>query len=231
MLLTAQDEDGSRMDDRQLRDETLTLFLAGYETTANLLAWTWWLLATHPKAEEKLHQELDATLAGRAPTMDDLPRLPYTGHILTESLRLYPPAWGMARLAIEDHEIAGYRVPAGTGVAIAQWVVHRDPRWYEAPDEFRPERWESDLQKRLPRFAYFPFGGGPRQCIGNMFALMEATLVLATVAQRFRLRMGAGAEIVPLASITLRPKSGVPVRLESRHGKTKAAESQAVIAS
>jgi cytochrome P450 len=230
MLLTAQDEDGTRMNDRQLRDETLTLFLAGYETTANLLAWTWWLLATHPEAEKKLHQELDATLAGRAPTMDDLPRLPYTGHILTESLRLYPPAWGMARLAIEDHEIAGYRVPAGTGVAIAQWVVHRDPRWYEAPDEFRPERWEGDLQKRLPRFAYFPFGGGPRQCIGNMFALMEATLVLATVAQRFRLRMEAGAEIVPLASITLRPKSGVPVRLESRHGKTKAAESQAVIA-
>jgi cytochrome P450 len=230
MLLTAQDEDGTRMNDRQLRDETLTLFLAGYETTANLLAWTWWLLATHPEAEEKLHRELDATLAGRAPTMDDLPKLPYTGHILTESLRLYPPAWGMARLAIEGHEIAGYRVPAGTGVAIAQWVVHRDPRWYETPEEFRPERWEGDLQKRLPRFAYFPFGGGPRQCIGNMFALMEATLVLATVAQRFRLRMEAGLEIVPLASITLRPKSGVPVRLESRHGKTKAAESQAVIA-
>ncbi len=155
MLLAALDDDGSRMDDRQLRDETLTLFLAGYETTANLLAWTWWLLATHPEVESKLHRELDAMLGGRAPTMDDLPRLRYAGHIVTESLRLYPPAWGMARLAIEDHEIAGYPVPAGTGVAIAQWVVQRDPRWYEAPDEFRPERWEGDLQKRLPRFRVF----------------------------------------------------------------------------
>jgi cytochrome P450 len=216
MLLAARDEDGSRMDDKQLRDETLTLFLAGYETTANLLAWTWWLLATHPEAEHKLHQELDGLLAGRSPAMDDLPRLRYAGHILTESLRLYPPAWGMARLAIEDHEIAGYPVPAGTGVAIAQWVVQRDPRWYEAPEEFRPERWEGDLQKKLPRFAYFPFGGGPRQCIGNMFALMEATLVLATVAQHFRLRMMPDQEVVPLASITLRPKNGVAMRLEAR---------------
>jgi cytochrome P450 len=218
MLLGARDVDGSRMDDKQLRDEALTLFLAGYETTANLLAWTWWLLATHPDVERKLHLELDGLLAGRAPTMDDLPTLRYTGHVLTESLRLYPPAWGMARLAIEDHEIAGYPVPAGTGVAIAQWVVQRDPRWYEAPDEFRPERWEGDLQKRLPRFAYFPFGGGPRQCIGNMFALMEATLVLATVAQHFRLRMMPNQEVVPLASITLRPKNGIAMRLESRRG-------------
>jgi cytochrome P450 len=216
MLLAARDDDGSRMDARQLRDETLTLFLAGYETTANLLAWTWWLLATHPEVESKLHQELDATLGGRVPTMDDLARLRYTGQIVTESLRLYPPAWGMARLAIEDHEIAGFPVPAGTGVAIAQWVVQRDPRWYDAPDEFRPERWEGDLQKRLPRFAYFPFGGGPRQCIGNMFALMEATLVLATVGQRFRLKMMPGCVIEPMASITLRPKSGVPVRLQAR---------------
>jgi cytochrome P450 len=229
MLLAARDEDGSRMDDQQLRDETLTLFLAGYETTANLLAWTWWLLASHPDAENKLHQELDLTLGGRAPTMEDLPRLRYAGHIVTESLRMYPPAWGMARLAIEDLEIAGYPVPAGTGVAIAQWVVQRDPRWYDAPDEFRPERWESDLQKRLPRFAYFPFGGGPRQCIGNMFALMEATLVLATVAQRFRLKLMPGAEIVPIASITLRPKNGMPVRLASRSGVRAAAGSSAVV--
>src|SRR6202049_3307763 len=213
MLLAAQDEDGSHMNDRQLRDETLTLFLAGYETTANLLAWTWWLLAKHPNVEGQLHQELDATLAGRSPTLGDLPRLRYAEHILTESLRLYPPAWGMARLAVEDHEIAGYPVPAGTGVAIAQWVVHRDPRWYDAPNEFRPERWEGDLQKHLPRFAYFPFGGGPRQCIGNTFALMEATLVLATIAQRFRLRVMQEGDVVPLASITLRPQAGVRVRL------------------
>jgi cytochrome P450 len=229
MLLAARDDDGSRMDDRQLRDETLTLFLAGYETTANLLAWTWWLLATHPQVEHKLHEELDGALSGRAPKVDDLTRLPYTNHILTESLRLYPPAWGMARLAIEDHEIGGYPVPAGTGVAIAQWVVQRDPRWYEAPNEFRPERWPGDLQKRLPRFAYFPFGGGPRQCIGNMFALMEAALVVATVAQHFRLRMMSGAEIVPQASITLRPKDGIAVRLESRRPIYKDYDETAVV--
>jgi len=216
MLLGARDEDGSQMDDRQLRDETLTLFLAGYETTANLLAWTWWLLATHPNVENKLHDELDAVLGGRAPTMDDLSRLVYTGQVITESLRLYPPAWGMARLAIEDHEIAGYPVPAGTGLAIAQWITQRDPRWFEAPEEFLPERWAEDLQKRLPRFAYFPFGGGPRQCIGNMFALMEGTLVLAAVAQKFRLILMPDAQIVPMASITLRPKNGVPVQLQKR---------------
>ncbi|MDP9147951.1 MAG: cytochrome P450 [Acidobacteriota bacterium] len=220
MLLSAQDEDGSRMNDLQLRDETLTLFLAGYETTANLLAWTWWLLANHPEVENKLHRELETILAGRTPTLDDLQKLRYTGNILTESLRLYPPAWGMARLAIEDHEIAGFPVPAGTGVAIAQWVVHRDPRWYDAPDEYRPERWEGDLQKRLPRFAYFPFGGGARQCIGNTFALMEATFVLATIAQRFRLKVMANQEITPLASITLRPRNGIQVQLESRRRTT-----------
>jgi len=216
MLLAARDEDGSQMDDRQLRDEMLTLFLAGYETTANLLAWTWWLLATHPHIEKTLHEELDALLGGRAPTMDDLPRLVYAGQVITESLRLYPPAWGMARLAIEAHEIAGYPVPAGTGLAIAQWITQRDPRWFEAPEEFLPERWAGDLQKRLPRFAYFPFGGGPRQCIGSMFALMEGTLVLAAVAQQFRLILMPGAQIVPMASITLRPKNGVPVRLQKR---------------
>lgn len=217
MLLAARDEDGSRMDDRQLRDETLTLFLAGYETTANLLSWTWWLLATHPAAETKLHRELDSVLGGRTPTMDDLSRLVYAGQVIAESLRLYPPAWGMARLAIADHEIAGYPVPPGTGIAIAQWITHRDARWFDAPDEFRPERWSGDLQKRLPRFAYFPFGGGPRQCIGNMFALMEATLVLAVVAQRFRLLLLPDARIEPMASITLRPKYGVPVRLQKRN--------------
>ena len=155
-------------------------------------------------------------MAGRAPNFDDLPKLQYTEKILTESLRLYPPAWAMPRLAIEGHEIRGYPVPKGTGVAMAQWVVHRDPRWYESPEEFRPERWDGELQKRLPRFAYFPFGGGLRQCIGNAFALMEATLLLATVAQRYRLRLVPGHQVVPFASITLRPKHGVRVKLEAR---------------
>jgi cytochrome P450 len=218
MLLHAQDEDGSRMTDRQLRDETITLFLAGHETTASTLSWAWWLLAQNPTVEAKLHAELDAVLGDRAPTLDDLPKLVYAGQVITESLRLYPAAWGMARLAVEDHEIAGYPVTKGMGVAMAQWVVHRDPRWYDAPEEFRPERWEDDLMKRLPRFAYFPFGGGPRQCIGNTFALMEATLILATIARKFRLRLVANHPVVPLASITLRPRHGVRVTLESRQG-------------
>jgi len=219
MLLSAQDEDGSGMTDRQLRDEAITLFLAGHETTASTLSWTWWLLAQNPTVEAKLHAELDAVLGDRAPSLDDLARLAYTGHVITESLRLYPAAGGMARLAIEDHEIAGYPVTKGMGVAMAQWVVHRDPRWYDAPEEFRPERWEDDLLKRLPRFAYFPFGGGPRQCIGNTFALMEAALILATIARKFRLRLVANHPVVPLASITLRPRHGVRVMLDSREKK------------
>jgi cytochrome P450 len=216
MLLAAQDEDGSRMTDRQLRDETITLFLAGHETTANALSWTWWLLAQNPSVEAKLHAELSTVLAGRAPSVDDLPKLTYTNNVITESMRLYPPAWGSARTAIEDHEIAGYPVPKGSGVSFAQWTVHRDPRWFDAPEEFRPERWEGDLLKRLPRFAYFPFGGGPRQCIGNSFALMETALILATIAQRFRFRLVAGHPVVPLASITLRPRYGIRVLVEAR---------------
>jgi len=232
MLLSAQDEDGSRMTDRQLRDEAITLFLAGHETTASTLSWTWWLLARNPTVEAKLHAELDAVLGDRAPSLDDLPRLAYAGHVITESLRLYPAAWGMARLAVEDHEIAGYPVTKGMGVAMAQWVVHRDPRWYDTPEEFRPDRWENDLWKRLPRFAYFPFGGGPRQCIGNAFALMEATLILATIARKFRLRLVANHPVAPLASITLRPRHGVGVILESREklaAKSSFSEKQSAV--
>ena len=216
ILLQAQDEDGSHMSDRQLRDETITLFLAGHETTANTLSWTWWLLAQNPAVEKKFHEELDGVLGGRVPTLDDLPKLTYLSHVLTESLRLYPTAWGMARLAAEDHEIAGYPVRVGYGVAFAQWVVQRDARWFDAPLEFRPERWENGLAKQLPRFAYFPFGGGPRQCIGNTFALMEASVVLATVGRKYRFSLVPGHRVTPLASITLRPRDGIRVRLEER---------------
>jgi cytochrome P450 len=216
ILLQAQDEDGAHMTDRQLRDETITLFLAGHETTANTLSWTWWLLAQHPEIEKKFHAELDGVLGGRLPTLDDLPKLNYLNLVLTESLRLYPTAWGMARLAIEEHEIAGYPVHPGNGVAFAQWVVHRDPRWFDAPTEFRPERWENGLAKQLPRFAYFPFGGGPRQCIGNTFALMEANIVLATIGRKYRFALRPGHQVTPLASITLRPRDGIQVRLEAR---------------
>ena len=223
MLLAAQDEDGSRMTDKQLRDEAITLFLAGHETTANALSWTWWLLARNPAVEAKLHGELRTVLAGRAPSFDDLPKLVYTNHIITESMRLYPPAWGTARTAIEDLEIAGYAVPKGSGVSFTQWTVHRDARWYDAPEEFRPERWEGDLLKRIPKFAYFPFGGGPRLCIGNSFALMEMALTLATIAQQYRFRLVEGHPVVPLASITLRPRHGIRVTLESRSAKSRVA--------
>jgi cytochrome P450 len=217
ILLQAQDEDGTHMNDRQLRDETITLFLAGHETTANTLSWTWMLLAQNPAVEKKFHEELDGVLGGcRAPTVDDLAKLTYLNHVLTESLRLYPTAWGMARLTAEEHEIAGYPVRVGYGVAFAQWVVHRDARWFEAPLEFRPERWENGLAKQLPRFAYFPFGGGPRQCIGNSFALMEASVVLATIGQKFRFALVPGCKVTPLASITLRPRDGIRVKLERR---------------
>jgi len=216
ILLQAQDEDGTHMNDRQLRDETITLFLAGHETTANTLSWTWMLLAQNPAVEKKFHDELDGVLGGRAPTVDDLPKLAYLNHVLTESLRLYPTAWGMARLAAEEHEIAGYPMHVGYGVAFAQWVVHRDARWFDAPLEFRPERWENGLAKQLPRFAYFPFGGGPRQCIGNTFALMEASVVLATIGRKYRFALVPGHKVTPLASITLRPRDGIRVRLEER---------------
>jgi cytochrome P450 len=216
LLIQAQDEDGSHMTTQQLRDEALTLFLAGHETTASTLSWTWLLLAQNPRVEEKLYTELDSVLGGRTPTLDDLARLPYTSHIVTESMRLYPPAWAMARLAVEDHMLGGYPVPKGTGIAAVPWVVHRDPRWYENPEQFLPERWEGELFKKLPRFAYFPFGFGPRQCIGNSFALMEANLVLATLAQRYRFTVLPNQTLKPLASITLRPRHGLQVRIDSR---------------
>jgi len=150
------------------------------------------------------------------PEVDDLPKLAFLNNVLTESLRLYPTAWGMARLAAEEHEIAGYPVREGYGVAFAQWVIHRDARWFDTPLEFRPERWENGLAKQLPRFAYFPFGGGPRQCIGNTFALMEASVVLATIGQKFRFQLVPNHKVTPLASITLRPKNGIQVTLEAR---------------
>src|SRR5262249_43553533 len=174
---------------------------------------TWLLLSQNPTCEAKLHAELATILNGRAPALDDLPSLRYTSNVITESMRLYPPAWGMARVAIEDLEIGGYPIPKGCGVSLAQWSVHRDPRWFDAPLEFCPERWEGDLMKRLPKFAYFPFGGGPRQCIGNNFALMEATLLLATIAQRFRIEIDASHPVVPMPSITLRPRYGIRARL------------------
>jgi cytochrome P450 len=217
MLLHAQDEeDGTGMDDRQLRDEAMTLFMAGHETTANTLAWVWFLLSNHPEVERRLHDELDGVLGGRPPDVADLPRLPYTDAVVTETLRLYPTVWLLGREAIEPCEVGGYPVPVGRTIFMSQWVLHRDPRFFDEPLSYRPERWLDGLAKRLPRYAYFPFGGGPRICIGNAFAQMEAVLLLATIARRFRLRLEPGAVVAPVPTMTLRPKGGVPVTLERR---------------
>ena len=216
MLLRAQDDDGTQMTDRQLRDELMTLFLAGHETTALALTWAWVLLSQNAEAEKRLHEELDEVLGGRTPTVEDLPGLRYCEWVVKESMRLYPPAYAVGREAVRDCEIGGFRVPAGMQIFAFQWVVHRDARWFEEPEEFRPERWGEDVASRLPKYAYFPFGGGPRQCIGNSFAMMEAVLLLATVARRFRLRLPQGHEVELLPAMSLRPKGGVPVRVESR---------------
>lgn len=217
LLLQARDEDGGGgMDDRQVRDEVLTLFLAGHETTANALAWSWFLLAGHPEAEARFHEEIDTVLGDRLPGAADLPSLSYTRKVLAESMRLYPPAWAISRKAIEPVTIGGYPFPAGTGVLAAQWVMHRDPRFFEDPLSFRPERWTDELEARLPRMAYFPFGGGPRICIGMGFAWMEGILLLATLGRRWKMRLVPGHPVEPSPRITLRPKHGVRVTLARR---------------
>jgi cytochrome P450 len=216
MLVLAEDEDGERMTDKQLRDEVMTLFLAGHETTANALSWTFWLLSLSPNAEAKLAEELERVLGDRTPTMSDLSDLPYVERVVKESMRLYPPAWVVGREAIAECEIGGYRMPAGTTALMSQWVMHRDPRYHENPERFAPDRWTAKYAKALPRFAYFPFGGGPRQCIGAGFAMTEACLLLATLAQRFRMDLAPGQRVEPYASITLRPKEGIHLTLVKR---------------
>ena len=216
ILLLGRDEENQSMSDRQLRDEVITLLVAGHETTAIALSWTWYLLAHSPDVDAKLAAELRDVLGGRAPTVSDLAQLTFTQQVVTEALRIYPPAWGFGREALADCEIGGYAIPAGTTIIISPWVLHRDPRYFEHPTEFRPERWSGDFARQLPRFAYIPFGGGPRICIGNRFAMMEMILILATVAQRYRLQWHGARPVVPLPSITLRPKGGIRVQLAPR---------------
>jgi cytochrome P450 len=217
LLMHAQDEDsGRRMTDQQLRDEAMTLFMAGHETTANTLAWIWFLLSNHSEAEARLHAELDDVLGERTPTLADLPRLRYTGMIVTEALRIFPTVWMVGREATEPVELGGYNIPAGTTVFMPQWTIHHDPRWYDDAESFRPERWEDGLIEKLPRYAYFPFGGGPRICIGNNFALMEASLLLATIARHYRIRLTSNAAVTTLPTATLRPAHGVKVVVTHR---------------
>ncbi len=217
MLVDAQDaDDGTRMTGRQVRDEVMTLFLAGHETTAAALSWIWYLLARHPETEARLADELRTALDGRAPATSDLPRLRYADMVVTESMRLYPPAYGLGRQAARATEIAGQPIVRGDIVVVPTYVVQRDARWFEEPTAFRPERWDGDLARRLPRFAYFPFGGGPRQCIGNGFAQMEAVLLLATIAQGFRLSLMPGQRITPTPYVTLRPEPGIRLLVARR---------------
>lgn len=242
MLLLAHDTegDGGGMSDTQLRDEAMTLLLAGHETTANALAWTWFLLSREPEAEAKLHDEVDS-LDGAVPTAADLSRLPYTRAVIAESLRVYPPAWVIGRTALADYPVRDHVIRKGSLVLVSQWVTHRDPRWWDDAEAFKPERWlgtaegeksgRSDDQvtgrsegrepgrfggQRGGKFAYFPFGAGTRVCIGEQFAWMEATLALATIAQRWRLRLAPGNEVTPQAIITLRVRHGLPMTAQTR---------------
>jgi cytochrome P450 len=216
MLLAARDEDGSQMSDRQLRDEVMTLFLAGHETTALTLAWSWYLLGTNPETEGKFYAELDEVLGDRAPTAADLPRLKFTEQVAKECMRLYPPAFGLGREAINDFEIGGYQIRAGTQVFMFQWATQRDPRFYDEPQVFRPERWTEDFIERLPKYAYFPFGGGPRACIGASFALMEIILCLAAIGQRFRLELDPNHSVTIYPAMSLRPRDGIKVIVQRR---------------
>jgi cytochrome P450 len=209
VLLRAQDEDGSRMTDRQLRDEVITLFLAGHETTALALAWTFYLLSEHPDADAALAAEAGEVLGDRVPAVTDLPRLCYAQQVVREAMRIFPPVWGIEREARQDLTVGGYRLPRGAQILISQYVVHRDPRWYAEPERFRPERWADGTEQQRPRYAYFPFGGGPRLCIGHEFAMTEAVLVLASIVRRFRLRVAPGHPVAPLPSITLQLKHGL----------------------
>jgi cytochrome P450 len=222
MLLRFRDEADRTMSDKQLRDEVLTLLLAGHETTALALSWTWYLLSQHPEVEAKLLEELQEVLGDRTPTIDDLPRLTYAEMLVKESMRLYPPAWGVSRETIEECEIGGYRVPAGTQLLIFLWAMHRDPRYFQDPEAFNPSRWESSLAKRVPKYAYLPFGAGPRICIGSSFAMTEAILLLATIAKTCRLELfPEQRRVIPQPSTTLRPRGGIRMFLRRRHPSAK----------
>lgn len=215
-MIMAQREDGSRMTDQQLRDEAMTLYLAGYETTALTLTWSWYLLSQHPSAERKLADEWARVLGGQTPTANDLAALPYTAAVINEAMRLYPPVYAIGREATTDLELGGYRVKRGYTILMSQWVSHRDPKYFPEPERFLPERWLDGLATRLPKFAYYPFGGGQRLCIGSHFATMEAAIVLAAVGQKYRFTIAPDAVIDIKPQITLPPKYGMPATLELR---------------
>jgi cytochrome P450 len=214
LLMSAMNEDGSQMTERQVRDESMTLFVAGHETTALSLAWTWYLLGENPEAEAHLHEELGSVLGGRPAEVSDLEKLPYLNAVIHESLRLYPPAYMMARMNVEPLHLGGYEIPPRSTLLASQWVMHRDPRFFEQPEQFIPGRWLDGLEHRLPPGAYFPFGDGPRRCIGQGFAQLETALVIAAIAQKFSFRLKKGFPVVPEPLVTLRPKYGIQMTLQ-----------------
>jgi cytochrome P450 len=217
MLLWARDEEtGEGMSDQQLRDEVMNLLIAGHETSTVALTWIWYVLSQYPEVESRLHAELDAVLGGRPPTFEQLANLPYTKMVVQETLRLYPPIFVMGRHAITDDNVGGYHVPANGVALLSPYCTHRHPEFWERPEVFDPERFSPERSANRPRFAYFPFGGGPRQCIGNSFALMEAQLVLATVAQRYRLRLVPSHPVEPQATVIVQPRYGLPMTLHPR---------------
>ncbi len=203
VLLRAQSHGDAVLTDRQIRDEVVTMFMGGHETIAAGICWALYLLASHPEAAARVEEEVDCVLEGRAPGMQDLARLPFTGQVIKETYRLYPPAYQIGRVSIDACDIGGYRIPAKAHVLMYQWAVHRSARHYDQPEAFRPERWTPEMTRALPRFAYFPFGGGPRTCIGASFATMETTAVLATIAARCRLTLAPGTEVAPDPAVTL----------------------------
>jgi cytochrome P450 len=221
LLLSAKDEDDGVMTDAQLRDEVITLFSAGHETTALVLSYAFLLLSRHPGAAERLYAELSAVLPGRSPSLSDLPALPYTEAVVLETLRLYPPAWAIGREALLDTELSGYKISRGAQIWIIPWVLHRDPQYFPEPETFLPERWLDGLQKRLPRFAFMPFGGGPRLCIGNAFAMTEAVLLLAAIARRFRMQVVEEQPLRLMASVTLRPRHSLYAQVFDRGEKAQ----------
>jgi cytochrome P450 len=219
MLMGARDEEtGEGMSDAQLRDEVMTVFLAGHETTAIALGWTWHLLAAHPSVCQRLEREIDHALGGRPPTMADLPRLGYVDQVVKESMRLYPPAWVVSRRTMDDDVVGGYRIPAGAIVLTSPYVTHRHPEFWTDPERFDPDRFDPTHPDERPPFAYFPFGGGPRQCIGNTFAMMELVLVISTIAQRCRLDTTDRQEIGRDPAITLRAATPITLRVSRRAG-------------
>ncbi len=217
MLLAARDEEtGEAMSDDQLRVEVTTFLLAGQETTSLALTWTWYLLSQHPDAQRRVEEEIDTVLAGRAPEYADLVNLPFTRMVVDEALRLYPPAWIFSRQALADDQVSGYHVPRGWIVFVVPWVLHRLPALWDAPERFDPDRFSPEKSANRPKFAYLPFGAGPRQCIGNQFALIEAQLIVATLAQQYRLRLVAGHRVEPQPLITLRPRFGMSMMIDRR---------------